>query len=493
MESIKIQNLRSLVNTGEIEMKPINVILGANSSGKSSYLRFFPLLKQTIGRKIKGVLFWSGYGDDDVDFGDFETSLNNQENHAEMIFSFSFFIDKRAARNYYRMYRNRYVFEKEQKVDIAITLRKDKKDTSEKISRIKLKIFGREVRIDVKDSLLVFNNNEYRVSKSDMRFLNKLDSIFGLDSLFSFSTTSEEFISENILNIEDIDWKERSRYSEIMESDFLSHYVQTTDDLKILDEKPDINQQEYVNMLLIDKLDMIFRIIDNYITSYFKQSVYIAPLRATAERYYRLRDLSIDEVDSSGRNLAEFLYNIETDKFKDFQNWTNKNLGFQVEKEDAGDQSNQSKGYVSIFIKKYGQDKRYNLSDTGFGYSQILPIVTQLWDIKQKSSRILIPKVVIIEQPELHLHPKLQGKLISAICSLASSNCQFIIETHSETIVNTIGELIYKKQVESKDTSILFFSKDENDSETRVEKSYYDEEGYLVNWPVGFFDGDSKY
>lgn len=143
MESIKIQNLRSLVNTGEIEMKPINVILGANSSGKSSYLRFFPLLKQTIGRKIKGVLFWSGYGDDDVDFGDFETSLNNQENHAEMIFSFSFFIDKRAARNYYRMYRNRYVFEKEQKVDIAITLRKDKKDTSEKISRIKLKIFGK--------------------------------------------------------------------------------------------------------------------------------------------------------------------------------------------------------------------------------------------------------------------------------------------------------------------------------------------------------------
>ena len=119
--------------------------------------------------------------------------------------------------------------------------------------------------------------------------------------------------------------------------------------------------------------------------------------------------------------------------------------------------------------------------------------MTQLWDIKQKSSRILIPKVVIIEQPELHLHPKLQGKLISAICSLASSNCQCIIETHSETIVNTIGELIYKKQVESKDTSILFFSKDENDSETRVEKSYYDEEGYLVNWPVGFFDGDSKY
>ncbi|MCO8175710.1 DUF3696 domain-containing protein [Streptococcus suis] len=473
-------------------MKPINVILGANSSGKSSYLRFFPLLKQTIGRKIKGVLFWSGYGDDDVDFGDFETSLNNQEDHTDMIFSFSFFIDNRVAMNYYRMYRNRFVFEKKQKVDIAITLKKDKKDTSEKIYQIKLKIFGRDVRIDVKNSKLFFNNNEYKIVKSDMRFLNKLDSIFGLDSLFRFSRTSEKFI-ENILNIEDAGWVGRSKYSEILESDFLSHYVQTTDDLKILDEKPDINQREYVNMLLIDKLDMIFRIIDNYITSYFKQSVYIAPLRATAERYYRLRDLSIDEVDSSGRNLAEFLYNIETDKFKDFQNWTNKNLGFQVEKEDSGDQSNQSKGYVSIFIKKHGQDKRYNLSDTGFGYSQILPIVTQLWDIKQKSNRTRIPKIVIIEQPELHLHPKLQGKLISAICSLASSNCQFIIETHSETIVNTIGELIYKKQVESKDTSILFFSKDENDSETRVEKSYYDEDGYLVDWPVGFFDGDSKY
>lgn len=493
MESIKIQNLRSLVDTGDLEIKPINIILGANSSGKSSFLRFFPLLKQTIGRKIKGVLFWSGYGDDDVDFGDFETSLNNQENHAEMIFSFSFFIDKKAARKYYGMYRSKYVFEEKQKVDIAITLKKDKKDTSEKISRIILKIFGREVHIDVKNSKLFLNNNEYKILKSDMRFFNKLDSIFGLDSLFRFSRKSEKFISDNILNIEDIGWGEQSKYFDIMEDDFLSYYVKTTYDLKILNEKPDINQQEYIDMLLIDRLDRIFRTIDNYLTSYFKNSIYIAPLRATAERYYRLRDLSIDEVDSSGRNLAEFLYNIETNKFKGFQDWTNKNLGFQVEKEDSGDQFNQSKGYVSIFIKKHGQDRRYNLSDTGFGYSQILPIVTQLWAIKQKSRKSLEPKIVIIEQPELHLHPKLQGKLISAICSLANSNCQFIIETHSETIVNTIGELIYKKQVESKDTSILFFSKDENDSETRIEKSYYDEDGYLVDWPVGFFDGDSKY
>ena len=49
---------------------------------------FFPLLKQTINRKIRGVLFWSGYDQNDVDFGDFDTAVNNQKGHDKWNFHF---------------------------------------------------------------------------------------------------------------------------------------------------------------------------------------------------------------------------------------------------------------------------------------------------------------------------------------------------------------------------------------------------------------------
>lgn len=62
--------------------------------------------------------------------------------------------------------------------------------------------------------------------------------------------------------------------------------------------------------------------IDEYITYYFRQVHYIAPLRATAERYYRLRNLAIDEIDFQGKNLAVFLNSLAEDRLKAFQDWT---------------------------------------------------------------------------------------------------------------------------------------------------------------------------
>ena len=71
MLSIGVQNLRSLYNIDEIEIKPITVLLGKNSAGKSTFLRMFPLLKQSIEDRTSEPILWYG---DYVDFGDFEES-----------------------------------------------------------------------------------------------------------------------------------------------------------------------------------------------------------------------------------------------------------------------------------------------------------------------------------------------------------------------------------------------------------------------------------
>ena len=84
MDGIRIRNLRCLEDTGMVDLKPITLLLGANSSGKSTFLRTIPLFKQSINAKTIGPLLWYG---NEVDFGAYDTALRMGESQME----FSFF------------------------------------------------------------------------------------------------------------------------------------------------------------------------------------------------------------------------------------------------------------------------------------------------------------------------------------------------------------------------------------------------------------------
>lgn len=87
LKSIKIENLRSLKDTGYIELKPLNILLGANSSGKSTFLRSFPLLTQSVRKELRGPISW--FDDSLVDFGDYNTAFNKYAEKDDTI-KFSF-------------------------------------------------------------------------------------------------------------------------------------------------------------------------------------------------------------------------------------------------------------------------------------------------------------------------------------------------------------------------------------------------------------------
>ena len=70
--SIKIKNLRSLKDTNFVEIKPITILVGANSSGKSTFLRSFLLLTQSVVKSLRGSISW--FDDSYVDFGDYSTA-----------------------------------------------------------------------------------------------------------------------------------------------------------------------------------------------------------------------------------------------------------------------------------------------------------------------------------------------------------------------------------------------------------------------------------
>jgi predicted ATPase len=232
---------------------------------------------------------------------------------------------------------------------------------------------------------------------------------------------------------------------------------------------------------LIEKLDSYIYIADLNIR-------YIAPIRATAERYYRVQNLALGEVDPQGQNVPMILKNMEESERKNFEIWTKDHFGFILRAVSSG-------GHISLNMKDISDSEEFNLADTGFGYSQILPILLQLWLLLTKKSGPL-PVIFAIEQPELHLHPGLQAKLADvfiASIKLARENeidLRLIIETHSEIIVNRMGHRIANEDLSPEDVNVVLFEKEPSALSTKVSFSGYDEDGFLTNWPIGFLEPD---
>jgi predicted ATPase len=91
MESIQARKLRCLADTGAVELKPITLLVGANSSGKSSFIRIFPLLKQSAESKtLSGLLLNEG----DVNFGFFDETIHKHADPSELEFEFAFKLRK---------------------------------------------------------------------------------------------------------------------------------------------------------------------------------------------------------------------------------------------------------------------------------------------------------------------------------------------------------------------------------------------------------------
>src|SRR5690606_38082076 len=72
LRAVRLANLRSLGDTGKLALRPLTMLVGANSSGKSTLLRFFPLLRQTDSEESGSPLLFFGA---DVDFGEFKDAI----------------------------------------------------------------------------------------------------------------------------------------------------------------------------------------------------------------------------------------------------------------------------------------------------------------------------------------------------------------------------------------------------------------------------------
>ena len=138
---------------------------------------------------------------------------------------------------------------------------------------------------------------------------------------------------------------------------------------------------------------------------------------------------------------------------------------------------------ITIKVKPSGVTSKLSLPSVGVGVSQVLPVLV-LCLLAEPGS------VILLEQPELHLHPALQQKLADFFIAVAKSGRQLIVETHSEYFISRLR----RRVVEDPDDELLELVKvvsAERDSETG-ETQYRDLDltpyGEIEDWPKGFFD-----
>jgi len=131
----------------------------------------------------------------------------------------------------------------------------------------------------------------------------------------------------------------------------------------------------------------------------------------------------------------------------------------------------------------YGENRTndYSPLNVGFGLTYVLPIIVAI--LKAKPDDLLI-----IENPESHLHPAGQSK-IAKLCALAVANgVQIIVESHSDHFLNAIRVATKQGILKAEDSVVYYFSKTSDSMETKVEEININANGSIDAYPKGFFD-----
>lgn len=141
-----------------------------------------------------------------------------------------------------------------------------------------------------------------------------------------------------------------------------------------------------------------------------------------------------------------------------------------------------------VLVKTPGTRKPVNITDVGFGISQFLPVLVQCYYAPPDS-------VILIEQPEIHLHPSAQAWLADLFIDVIRSwehgrakNVQLIIESHSEHFLRRLQRRIAEKHFTREEVAAYFVRPGQNGA--ALEELNVDLFGNISNWPEKFF-GDT--
>lgn len=249
------------------------------------------------------------------------------------------------------------------------------------------------------------------------------------------------------------------------------------DELKEAETKSDIRKLQRHLKKTIDESKFIASLFTQKqeIENIFGNIFHIGPLRQEPQRVYTATGAFPLEVGKSGEWVVEKLLSIKGSQDK-VKKWFN---DFEIASDFKVDELKKGSKRYELIIKEFYTGEWINLVDVGFGASQILPIIVEGF-ISQDS-------LILIEQPEIHLHPKAQATMGDLLIDIAENQQnKIIVETHSDLLISRICTRIAEKKIDKKDVAIYYFNPTENGTE--IIEITINDEGQYQNFPEGFFE-----
>ena len=206
---------------------------------------------------------------------------------------------------------------------------------------------------------------------------------------------------------------------------------------------------------------------------------YIGPLRSEPQRsyYYTGGELS-DNVGPKGDNADQLL--CADEKLTQAASlWFERNFnGCRMRVEPGGERG----AYLIQMNKPDNGDYWVNIADEGMGMSQVLPIVTRCLHKVPGS-------IVVMEQPELHLHPAAHASLAYLFAESSKRNGQsYIIETHSENILLGLRDAVVDRNIGFNPEDVIIYFIDEDEEGAFLKEIFIERDGTLTDWPRGVFN-----
>lgn len=460
MFTLKLENYRGFLEES-FDFSKINILIGENSAGKSSIFKFILALKQSL-KSPNDTDYNLTLSSNLVDLGNYYETIYNHEQERNLCFSFEL------NKNYFDYFINFVVVAQE--------------DTSEEINNKHIQeqnhiinVLGGEIKarnsikFELSKDLDSHKNITTIISNEEIGQIKIVANSDGENAVHTIkdNPTCDIFFSSSFfkeIKIKAVEYKKNGFFT-IIDSESL---------MKQIGEIPSVINKEKIFWSLAYLL-----ISQNQLQLLLSKTEYINPLLFSVERFYITGDKKkINQI----KNIEDLIYyvsfNSESDDFIEKLNKVLSSFGIA----DSFYVKKQGSSIKEPRIMLNGLDS--NLSDVGYGVSLQIPIFAQAILSELRGGEILL-----IEQPEVHLHPNLQAKFIDTLLQIGNKNTYFI-ETHSEHIIRMLQVIVKNKKydIEANDVSINYFRKEGFE----MKKTFHEINpitGKLKpNFPKGFYD-----
>ena len=439
LKTLRIQNFKGWKDTGEIKLSPITLFFGANSSGKSSIGQFLMMLKQTAESSDRKSVFFLGSNNSHVQLGSYQDVIFQHDLDNDINFSYSWELPSKLE--------IRDILKKSESLDgniihFSATVNADKKANIPSLKRFEYRIvssLAKEINVSLEKS----EKGGYSLGFKNFSFVRATGRPWKLPHSIHFYGFPDE----------------------------INAYYQNANFL------PQFNLEQ---------------------ENLFRRIFYLGPLRSKPGRIYSWPGDEPDGVGDAGENTVSAILaakgrriNLGNKKprkpFEEVIAEALKKLGlidsFKVKNISEGGQRRE----YEVTIQTKGSKDEVLLPDVGFGVSQVLPVLVACFYASPNS-------IIVMEQPEIHLHPAAQAALADVMIDVINSrenyqerNIQLIIETHSEHFLRRLQRRIAEDASDELNDKISAYFVNTTEHPVSLENLNIDLFGNIQNWPKDFF------